>query len=136
MIRSLRRMRYVFVAGSLVVVLASTGWSFAATNTVEPSVIGYASAPITAQQLAPSACAGLGLTNYIVITGSAAIQGTNGNDLILGSPGKDNIHGNGGNDCIMGGGGADHIYGDAGYDVCIGGGDNKDKFQGCEVVIP
>ena len=53
MMRTLRRWRYAFVAGLLIVVLASTGWSFAADNIVEPSLIGYVSVPVTAAQLKP-----------------------------------------------------------------------------------
>ncbi len=131
-----RRVRWLILAGLLVLIAGSSGWSFAAENIVEPSVIGNGSIPITANQLKPPQCAALDLTNYIVITGNAAIHGTAGNDLILGSPGKDNIHADSGNDCIVGGGGGDQIFGDDGYDVCIGGGDNKDKFHDCEVVVP
>ncbi len=132
----LPRFGYTLVVGLLVFVVASTGWSFAAENIVQPSVIGYASAPITANQLKPPECSSLNLTNYIVITGNGAIHGTIGNDLILGSAGKDNIHGDTGDDCIVGGGGGDQIFGDAGNDVCIGGGDNKDKFHNCETIVP
>lgn len=131
-----RRLRYMVAVGLLVIVASSTGWSFAAENIIQPSTIGYASVPITANQLKPPECAFLDLTNYIVIVGNGAIQGTDGNDLILGSAGKDNIHGNGGDDCIVGGGGGDQIFGDAGNDVCIGGGDKKDKFHDCTVIVP
>ena len=136
MILSGRRLRYAIVIGLLVFIAGTTGWSFAAQNVIQPSTISYASVPITANQLKPPQCAMLDLTNYIVIVGNGAIHGTNGNDLILGSSGKDNIHGNGGDDCIVGGGGGDQIFGDVGNDVCIGGGDNKDKFHDCETVVP
>ncbi len=120
----------------LVFVIASTGWSFAAENVIQPSTIGYTIVPITANQLKPPECASLDLTSYIVITGAGAIHGTDGNDLILGSAGMDMIHAGAGDDCIVGGGGGDQIFGDAGNDVCIGGGDNKDKFHDCETVVP
>ncbi len=136
MMRMLRRWRYAFAAGLLILVLASTGWSFAAENIVEPSLIGSVSIPVTAAQLKPPECAALDLTNYIVISGNGAIHGTDGNDLIIGSAGKDNIHAGGGDDCIVGGGGGDQFFGDAGNDVCIGTGDSKDKFHDCEVVVP
>ncbi len=133
--RSFRRPASLVVMGLLLIVAGSTRWSFAAENIVPSSTIGYASVPITANQLKPPQCAALDLTNYIVITGNGAIHGTVGNDLILGSPGKDNIHGGAGDDCIVGGGGGDQIFGDAGNDVCIGGGDKKDKFHDCETVV-
>lgn len=84
----------------------------------------------------PAVCMSLGLTNYIVITGSGAIHGTDGNDLITGSAGKDTIHAGAGNDCIVGNGGADQIFGDDGFDVCIGGGDLNTQFHDCEIEIP
>ncbi len=136
MTRTLRRWRYAIGAGLLTVILASTGWSFAAENIVEPSIIGYVSVPVSAEQLKPPECAALDLTNYIVVTGNGAIHGTDGNDLIIGSAGKDNIHAGAGDDCIVGGGGGDQFFGDAGNDVCIGTGDSKDKFHDCEVEVP
>ena len=84
----------------------------------------------------PLVCQSLGVTNYIVITGSGAIHGTDANDLIIGSSDKDTIHAGAGNDCVVGNGGADQIFGDDGFDVCIGGGDFKTQFHDCEVVIP
>lgn len=60
------------------------------------------------------------LENYLV-SGSGTLTGTDGNDLILGSPGADIIDGNGGNDCIVGGGGDDSLNGNNGNDVCLGG---------------
>jgi hypothetical protein len=85
----------------------------------------------------PLVCASLDVTNYIVITGTGAIHGTDENDLIIGSTGKDNIHGGAGNDCIVGNGGGDQIFGDDGFDICIGGLlDVQTKFHDCEVVIP
>jgi hypothetical protein len=84
----------------------------------------------------PLVCVSLNVTNYIVVTGSGAIHGTDENDLITGSPGKDTIHAGAGNDCIVGGGGADQIFGDGGFDVCIGGLDLKAQFHDCEIIVP
>jgi Ca2+-binding RTX toxin-like protein len=128
-----RRMRYTVVVAVLIVVAVTTTWSFAADNTVPETSIGYASVPITANDLKPPQCANLDLTYLFVITGNGAIHGTDSNDLIIGSPGKDNIHAGAGDDCIVGGGGDDQIFGDDGTDVCIG--DSKSKFHDCEMII-
>jgi uncharacterized repeat protein (TIGR01451 family) len=65
------------------------------------------------------------------ISGSGAIQGTPGNDVICGSAGNDSIHGLGGDDKIFGQGGADNIQGDSGNDLIFGG-DGNDNLQGAD----
>jgi Ca2+-binding RTX toxin-like protein len=87
---------------------------------------------ITANSLKPAACAALNLTNIIV--GSGHVLGTNGNDLIIGSTGNDNMDGKNGDDCLLGGGGNDDINGGNGNSVCIGGSGN-DTFAKCSVII-
>lgn len=58
------------------------------------------------------------------------IEGTDDDDILVGTPcsddieggdGNDNIYGNGGNDVIHGGGGNDHIVGGSGNDTIFGG---------------
>ena len=53
--------------------------------------------------------------------GNDVIYGLGGNDVICGGPGNDVIHGGAGNDRIYGGPGNDVIYGEAGNDVLNGG---------------
>jgi hypothetical protein len=105
------------------------------TETSTPSPTATETTTATPSPI-PLVCASLDITNYIVITGSGAIHGTDGNDLITGSAGKDTIHAGAGNDCIVGNGGADQIFGDDGFDVCIGGGDFRAQFHDCEIIIP
>jgi Ca2+-binding RTX toxin-like protein len=68
---------------------------------------------------------------YAVIHWSAGANGTNGPDIIFGTPNADHIFGRGGDDVICAGGGADfvdggpgqdRIYGEAGNDVLHGRG--------------
>ncbi len=59
----------------------------------------------------------------------ATIKGTDGNDLLLGSPTDDEIEGLAGNDVIDGGGGNDILEGGDGLDVLIGG-DGNDFLEG------
>src|SRR5688572_10580238 len=54
------------------------------------------------------------------ITGSGVINGTGGNDVIVGFESNDTIKGNGGNDVICGGDGDDIINGNSGNDRIFG----------------
>jgi len=105
-----------------------------AANAVPASNLGSSSQAITADMLKPAACAGITLTNLVI-----GNNGTNGNDLVLGTAAVDNMNGGNGNNCIFrgggGGGGNDSIAGGGGTDVCIGG-PGTDTFNGsCETQI-
>jgi Ca2+-binding RTX toxin-like protein len=113
-------------------ILVSVVTAVAAMNTVPSTRATNQGAPITVNNLRPSACAGIILTN--LITGSVMLNGTSGNDLILASAFVDTINGGDGNDCILGGGGADVITGGNGNDICIGG-PGTDIFLTCEIQI-
>ena len=110
--------------------------AYAATNIVPRTYLMDQSSSIAASELAPPECGSIRstLTTVVQCTGGNC-NGTQGNDLILGSPNADNIKGKNGNDCILGGDGDDDtISGDNGDDVCIGGAGN-DTFKKCEVEI-
>ncbi|MDF1501096.1 MAG: hypothetical protein P1P76_11565 [Anaerolineales bacterium] len=97
----------------------------AASNTVPFTRLDEDSFPITANDLKPSGCSSLNLSN-IVIGGN----GTNGNDLILGSAGDDDLSGGNGADCIVGGGGNDNLNGgQKGNDILLGG-EGDDSLKG------
>jgi Ca2+-binding RTX toxin-like protein len=120
-----------------VLILLSTTTALTAGNIVPVTFLSDQSFSISINDLAPSACASLNLTN--VVYASGLTFGTNGNDLILGSGNGDTIFGLGGDDCIVAGGGDDILLGGAGTDVCIGG-PGSDSFQlfifgGCETEI-
>lgn len=116
--------------GLLALIVASVATAFAAGIIVASSNVDEKSVPVTAEDLKPSACGGLSLTQ--VISGSGILTGSSGNDLIIGSSGADTIDGLGGNDCILGGGGNDSLIGNEGNDVCLSGPGN-DIFTDCEV---
>ena len=123
------------VAGLAVCALAAVGFvgagsALTAGNTVPATNVGLVRQPIATDDLKPAACAGMTLTN--LVTGSGTVNGTNGNDLILGGAGNDSINGKAGDDCILGGGGNDTLYGDSGTDVCIGGSGNDILDDSCE----
>jgi len=62
--------------------------------------------------------------------GDDKIYGELGNDLICGGSGDDVIHGGRGNDEIYGGSGADRVYGDLGDDKVSGGAGDYDDVSG------
>lgn len=136
--------------------------ALAGPSSVDPSHSGMVVVPVTVQQLAPPACAALGLTTLVVTDptvattpsngngsgnggngngngggsggGVTTVRGTNGNDLVLGSPGRDRMDGRQGTDCLVGGAGDDHLDGGQDQDVCSPGADPGDTTANCEVV--
>ena len=122
----------LFIALTLITAISA----YAATNNVPSTHLMDQSSPIAASELAPVACGSIrsSLTTVVQCTGGNC-NGTQGNDLILGSPNADNIKGKNGDDCILGGDGDDDtISGDNGTDVCVGGAGN-DVFKKCETEI-
>jgi Ca2+-binding RTX toxin-like protein len=97
----------VMIAALAVIILSGIFFASAANNTVPITHVDDDSVSTTIDDLAPSACDGLSLDN--LIDGSGTIEGTGGNDLILGSTGADEIDGMGGDDCIVGGDGDDTL---------------------------
>ena len=107
-----------FAAYSLfTLILIGAMTAIAAANTVPSTRITSQGDAITINELKPSACSGIYLTN--LVSGSGTIIGTEGNDLILGSSGADSIDGLGGDDCIVGGGGTDTCTGGLGTDTFV-----------------
>ena len=98
--------------------------AFAAANTVPSSRLDDDSIPITANDLKPSDCSSLNLTNVATAGGETA-----GNDLLLGTSGNDTLSGDDGDDCIVGGGGNDTLRGQKGNDIFLGQ-DGDDSLRG------
>ena len=98
--------------------------AFAAVNTVPSTRVDDDSINITANDLKPSDCNSLNLTNIVV-----AGNGTAANDLILGTSGNDNLRGSDGDDCIVGGGGNDTLQGQKNDDIVLGQ-DGDDSLRG------
>ncbi|WP_298818658.1 hypothetical protein [Chloroflexus sp.] len=113
-------MTRIIVLGLIGVLIGATALAAAATIVIPAAAMDDINVAVSPQDIAPPACAGMGLS--AIITGAGTIQGTAGNDLIVGSAGNDTIDGLGGNDCLIGGQGSDALIGGAGFDVCIGTG--------------
>jgi len=119
----------LYAFGLFGMILISIGSAFATSISMPYSNIDQQSIDVTANDLKPSTCASVFLTN--IVSGSGQLMGTPGNDLIIGSPNIDTIDGAGGDDCIIAGNGGDLITGGDGLDVCIGG-PGTDTFTTCE----
>jgi len=146
-----KSMRLAFVLLAVLIFVAAAT-AVAAANTVPATRLGDSTRAATPNDKKPSQCNAFFVANLIV--GSGTINGTNGNDLILGSAGADDITGRQGQDCILGGGGNDTINGNQGDDVVMGGpgdddldggqgagdecyaGGGSDTFNRCEAIYP
>jgi Ca2+-binding RTX toxin-like protein len=62
--------------------------------------------------------------------GDDELFGSLGNDLLCGGPGEDLVHGGRGNDVVDGGPGTDRVYGDLGDDKVVGGPGDGDEAGG------
>ena len=139
-----------FWTAMLLLIVLSASSAFAAANTVLVSGAEDAAITISANDLKPLECSALNLTN--IVTGSGNIQGSNGNDLILGSASADKINAKKGSDCVLGGDGGDELRGGDDSDVLLGGpgdddlqgekdndmcygGTGEDTSAGCEVIF-
>jgi Ca2+-binding RTX toxin-like protein len=118
----------------IALILVSVGSAVAATNTVPSSRLDEITSAINANTLKPTSCSAISLTKIVVCSGTGTCNGSNSNELILGTTGSDTIVGKGGRDCIIGGNGDDNITGSGGTDVCIGG-PGTDTFTACETSI-
>lgn|SRR5574341_1578385 len=117
------------IFGLVALIIITSMTAVAATNTVPSTRVTDQPLSFNINQLKPSACSAITLTN--LVTGSGTLNGTGGNDLILASSSADTIDGLGGDDCILGGSGDDSLTGNDGNDVCLGGLGN-DIFTNCE----
>src|SRR3989338_8617965 len=120
---------FSFLALAVLVVGAAIT-ALAAANTVSITYAGaqVGQSRIAADNLKPGICAATLTT--IVTNGN----GTNGNDLILGTAGNDSggsqLLGGQGDDCLLGGDGDDRLNGGGGNDGCDGGA-GADTFLNC-----
>lgn len=111
-----RNIFLILVSFALFMAFFSISLALTAANIVPTSGVSDALFPVLADQLKPDECNSLTLTNIAI-----GVDGTNGNDLILGTAGVDTLNGKNGDDCILGGDGNDILAGDNGNDVLVGG---------------
>jgi hypothetical protein len=132
MIRMKNIPRLLFILFGILII-TSVVFAFAANIIVPTTYLTDQTRSVDPNELKPAACSGITLNAIVICTGGIC-NGSNADELILGTAGDDNIKAKNGDDCIVGGGGDDDISGDNGTDVCIGGPDN-DIFNKCEPAI-
>ena len=118
----------------VILIIISAGFAIAANNIVPTTRLTDQSQIIDANALKPAACSAITLNAIVICTGGKC-NGTNADELIIGTNGYDDIAGKNGDDCIIGGGGDDDIDGGNGIDVCIGGPGNDVFNNKCETQI-
>jgi Ca2+-binding RTX toxin-like protein len=135
----LRSVRRFFWGAILALAVTSLFSVFAATNTIAESGAGDRSIAITLNDFRPPECT-MNVDN--LVAGDGNLNGTAGNDLMLGGSvgqmirggrgddcllagaGDDQLSGNQGNDILLAGVGEDNLRGNQDYDLCYGGNDS------------
>ena len=130
--KNIRRLFFVML---IILALMSIVSAFAANITVPTTHLTNQASPVSANTLKPAQCSGITVTTILYCpAGGGICNGTNADELIIGSPNVDAIQGKSGSDCIVGGDGDDDITGSQAKDVCIGGPGN-DTLKKCETAI-
>ena len=120
--KNILRLAFIMFASLILVSVVS---AFAANNVVPATHLTEQSRAITASELAPSECNSIRSTlTAIRVCVGGSCNGSNANELILGTAGYDEIDGKNGNDCIIGGDGDDNLNGGNDDDVILGAGGN------------
>ncbi len=133
---SLRSLIRLVVLGLVGMILVSMVSAVTAGNTVPRTRLSDSRFPINANVLKPPECAALNLTAIVVCPSAGGnCDGTDANDLILGSAFADTISGGKGADCILGGGGDDYMKAGPGNSVCIGGPGTDSFHPSCKTQI-
>lgn len=124
---------FVMLAG---LISFSVMLAIAANNVVPVTYLTDQSSIVTVNDLKPSACSAIVLTAILYCpTGGGACDGTDANELVIGTAADDDIRGGKGDDCILGGGGNDSLRGEQDIDVCLGGPGTDSFHQSCETEI-
>jgi hypothetical protein len=115
--KNIIRLTFILLAG---LISFSMIFAVAANNTVPVTHLTDQSSAITVNDVKPSACSAIVLTAIVYCpTGpGGACDGTDANELVIGSPAYDDIRSGKGDDCIVAGGDDDDIRGEQ-PDVCI-----------------
>ena len=124
---------FVMLAG---LISFSVMLAIAANNVVPVTYLTDQSSIVTVNDLKPSACSAIVLTAILYCpAGGGACDGTDANELVIGTTADDDIRSGKGDDCILGGGGTDSLRGEQDIDVCLGGPGTDSFHQSCETEI-
>jgi Ca2+-binding RTX toxin-like protein len=121
----IKKIRFMFLAFLLVLIIVSAATALAGTNILPVTHLSDQSSLIMLNELVPPECASIRYRLEDIVDcrtrGNPCISNGNKNELILGTAGNDFIDGGNGDDCIVGGGGDDILRGGNGNDVLVGG---------------
>lgn len=129
--KDILHLAFILLAG---LISFSMVFAVAANNIVPVTHLTDQSSAITANDVKPSACSAITLTAIVYCPNGPgrACDGTDANELVIGSPGYDDIKSGKGDDCIVAGDGNDDIRGEQDTDVCIGGPGTDSFHPSCE----
>lgn len=126
-----RNLSKFFLIALVVLILSSVAFASAGSIAVPASRLDQQLFTITVSDLAPAECDSISTALTAIIVCSAGnCDGSNANELILGTSGDDIIDGKNGLDCIVGGAGNDKMNGGNDDDVLVGGNGNDDLDGG------
>lgn len=115
----------------VILILSSLAFAFAGSIAVPASRLDEQLFTITVGDLTPAECDSISSTlTAIVVCSGGNCDGSNANELILGTAGDDIIDGKNGLDCIVGGDGNDKMSGGHDDDVLVGGNGDDDLNGG------
>jgi len=127
--------RFALVSLVLLILVSATLASTAG-NTVPSSRLDEYINTINANLLKPPQCSAITLSTIVYCpAGGGNCDGTDDNELVIGSSAADDIRSGKGDDCILGGGGDDNIRGEQNSDVCVGGPGTDSFHPSCETGI-
>jgi Ca2+-binding RTX toxin-like protein len=115
----------------LLVIWSAVTAALTASNSVGVSHADNDLRAVSVNDRAPVQCQAVIIVTSVVV----GTNGTNGDELLVGSASPESLDGNKGDDCVLGGGGDDSLRGSQGTDVCIGGPGNDTFHPSCETQI-
>lgn len=132
---NMKRFQQFSIIALTILIFLSAVSAITAGNVIPSSRLDEYATPITANTLKPAECSAIILTTILYCPVGGNCNGTDANELIIGSTADDDIQGGKGDDCILGGGGTDTIKGEQNIDVCIGGPGVDGIHASCETLI-
>lgn len=127
--------RFTLLTLTLLIVVSAVS-ALTAGNIIPSSRLDEYTSSITANTLKPVECSAIVLTSILYCpVGGGNCDGTDANELIIGTTADDDIRSGKGDDCILSGDGNDNLRGEQDIDVCIGGPGTDGLHQSCETPI-
>jgi hypothetical protein len=112
---------FAAVAGLFLIIVSFVSPTLTNSITINAPTIGYSSdTDITPDKIKPASCGSQPLDLLVPGNGTATVNGTAANSLILSDTATHVINGGSGNECLVGGSLTTDLVGGDGVDVCVG----------------